>query len=117
MKSLGKKQKEVLIGLILGDGFLQATGKRNARLRLEHSSKQKSYLDWKVEVFKNFMQSEPKRMDRFHPTWRKTYSYYRCQSHATPVFGKFRRLFYRDNRKVIPKNIQSLLKAPQTLAV
>jgi len=117
MKSLGKKQKEVLIGLILGDGFLQATGKKNARLRLEHSAKQKSYLDWKVEVFKNFMQSEPKRMDRFHPTWKKTYSYYRCQSQSTPVFGKFKRLFYQGNRKVIPENIQSLLKAPQTLAV
>lgn len=117
MKGLSKKQREVLIGLVLGDGFLQATGKKNARLRLEHSIKQKSYLDWKYEVLKNFMQSKPKQIDRFNPVWKRSYSYYRCQSHATPYLGKLRRLFYSGNRKIVPNNIESLLKSPQSLAV
>ena len=117
MKGLGKKQREVLIGLVLGDGFLQATGKKNARLRLEHSAKQKSYLEWKYEVLKNFMQAPPKYIKRFNPVWQRAYEYYRCQTHATPYLGKLKRLFYDGNRKVIPENIQSLLKAPQSLAV
>src|SRR3990167_10343837 len=117
MKGLGKKQREVLIGLVLGDGFLQATGKTNARLRLEHSAKQKSYLEWKYEVLKNFMQAPPKHIERVNPVWQRTYEYYRCQTHASPYLGKLRRLFYNGNRKVIPENIQSLLKAPQSLAV
>lgn len=117
MKGLGKKQKEILIGSVLGDGFLQATGKKNARLRLEHSTKQKFYIEWKHEVLKNFMQAPPKRIERFNPVWQRTYVYYRCQTHATPYLGKLRRLFYDGNRKVIPGNIQSLLKAPQSLAV
>lgn len=117
MKGLGKKQKEVLIGLVLGDGYLQATGEKNARLRLEHSIKQKLYLDWKYEVLKNFMQSSPKQLERFNPIWQQRYVYYRCQSHASPYFGKMRRLFYQGNQKVIPENIRSLLKAPLSLAV
>lgn len=117
MRGLGKKQREVLIGLVLGDGFLQATGKKNARLRLEHSAKQKSYLEWKYEVLKNFMQSPPKYIERFNPVWQRVYKYYRCQTHATPYLGKLRRLFYEENQKVIPSNIQLLLKSPLSLAV
>src|SRR3990167_10219321 len=43
------KQKSVILGSILGDGFLQQTGKNNARLRLEHGLKQKEYLIWKYK--------------------------------------------------------------------
>ena len=117
MKGLGKKQKEVLIGSVLGDGFLQVTGKHNARLRLEHSAKQKIYLEWKYEVLKNFMQAPPKYLERFNPVWKRTYFYYRCQTHSTPYLGKLRKLFYDGNHKIIPVNIQSLLKSPQSLAV
>lgn len=117
MKGLGKKQKEILIGLILGDGFLQTTGKNNARLRLEHSAKQKSYIEWKYEVLKNFMQAPPKYLKRHNPVWQRTYFYYRCQTHATPYLGKLRRSFYDGNRKRVPLNIGSLLKSPQSLAV
>lgn len=117
MKGLGKKQREVIIGLILGDGYLQATGKNNARLRLEHGSKQKDYIEWKYEVLKNFMQSKPKALIRRNPVWQRTYKYYRCQTHATPYLGKLRRLFYDGCQKVIPENIESLFKTPVSLAV
>lgn len=117
MNGLGKKQREVLIGLVLGDGYLQATGRRNARLRLEQGAKQKAYLEWKYAVLRNFMQALPTRLQRTNPVWHRTYIYYRCQTHATPYLGKLRRLFYRDSGKMIPDNIQTLLKSPQSLAV
>lgn len=113
-----KVQRLALVGMLLGDGYLQPTGKRNARLRVEHSLKQKDYIFWKYEIFKNYMQSKPKLLKRFNPRWKKWYTYLRCQSHSSPIFGKYRRLFYdENNRKKIPQNIKNLLKHPLSLAV
>lgn len=114
---LSKKQREIVIGMVLGDSFLQATGKRNARLRLEHSLKQKDYIFWKYNELKNMMQSVPKLLRRFNPIWKKTYSYYRCQSLSSPEFGRLREQFYRDGRKMIPENIVSIFRSPWSLAV
>lgn len=112
-----KRQREILYGIVLGDGFLQKTGKRNARLRLEHSSKQKDYIFWKYHELKNFFQCEPKLITRRNPVFKRTYSYYRCQSNSSPIFGKMRRKFYEGSRKCIPENISVYLKTPLTLAV
>ena len=115
--AISKKQRDIIIGIILGDGFIKKTGKRNARLRIEHSIKQKDYIFWKYEQLKNLMQSRPRLVERYNPISKKTYKYYRCQSHSSPIFGKYRRLFYKDSRKAIPDNIDSLLKSPLSLAV
>jgi hypothetical protein len=112
-----KFQREAIIGMILGDSYLQPTGKRNARLRIEHSLSQKDYIFWKYELLKNIAQSKPKLIRRYNPIWRKSYSYYRFQTFSSPLLGKFRRWFYQDNKKVIPHNICNLLKSPLSLAV
>lgn len=113
-----KAQRELIIGTLLGDGYLQRTGKRNARLRLEHSEKQKEYILWKYELLKNLMQDKPKRLERYNPKWKKSYVYYRCQSHSMPLLGAYRRAFYDEKgKKRIPEKIKSLLKAPLSLAV
>ena len=46
---LSKRQNAIIVGSILGDAYVQATGQKNARLRYEHGGKQKSYLFWKVK--------------------------------------------------------------------
>lgn len=112
-----ERERNIVIGCVLGDGFLQATGKRNARLRLEHSLKQKAYIEWKWDELKRYMQDRPKRLDRFNPVWKKQYQYLRCQSHSSPQFGKLRELFYGSTGKKIPETIAKLLRAPLTLAV
>lgn len=117
MRGMAKRQREVVIGCVMGDAYVQATGKRNARLRLEQGEKQKAYLQWKYEVLRNFMQAPPVFLKRTNPQWPREYGYYRCQTHASPHFGKLRRWFYRDGRKIVPDNIVTLLKAPQSLAV
>ncbi len=113
-----KRQREIIIGTILGDGYLQKTGKRNARLKLEHSERQRDYLWWKYEQLKNLMQDEPKRIERYNPVWKRTYTYYRCQTHSMPLLGYYKRHFYDEQgRKRIPENIAQLLKSPLSLAV
>lgn len=112
-----RKQKDIVIGMILGDAYLQKTGKQNARLRLEQGIAQKEYLEWKVEQLQNYFQSKIQVLKRENPVWKKTYQYVRIQSTASPEFGKLRRLFYKDSQKIIPKTITTLFKNPLSLAI
>lgn len=112
-----RRQKAVVIGSILGDGFLQKTGKSNARLRLEHSFKQKEYLLWKYQILKNYFQSKPQYLERSNLKFGKSYQYIRAQSSSGSEFGKLLQLFYVNNTKVIPAAIVNSLKDPLSLAV
>ncbi len=112
-----KRERSIVIGCILGDGFLQKTGKKNARLRLEHSALQKEYIFWKWRELRRYMQDKPKYLRRFNPVWKKRYNYYCCQSHSSPEFGEFQRLFYDEQHKRIPAAIGKLLNSPLALAV
>lgn len=114
---MNERERSIVIGTIIGDAFLQQTGKRNARLRFEHSSQQKEYIFWKWRELKRYMQDRPKRIVRWNPIWKKQYAYYRCQSHASPQFGKLQAMFYIDHRKRIPSEITKLLAKPLALAV
>lgn len=114
---LTKQQTSVLVGTILGDGFLQKTGEKNARLRLEHSQKQKDYVLWKGKIFGGLFQGTPSYLERIHPETHETYKYCRWQSSASPSFGKWRKYFYPEGKKIIPKDIEKYLKEPITLAV
>ena len=114
---LTKAQKSALVGMILGDGFLQKTGKKNARLRLEHSLKQKEYLEWKVSLLPKLFQGKVKILERKHPKTGRIYKYVRVQSNSSPFLGKMRELFYPKGKKIIPPKAKSLLKHPLGLAI
>ncbi len=115
---LSKRQKTILLGTILGDGYLQKTGSKNARLRLEHSLKQQAYMYWKYSQLENLFQSKPKLLKRIHPKSKRTYEYVRLQSHSSPVLGKLRQQFYdEDGEKILPENMDAVLKSPLTIAV
>ncbi len=115
--SLTQKQKAILVGTVLGDGFLQKTGEKNARLRLEHGVKQKEYLLWKMSAFPNLFQGMPSHLSRVHPKTTATYEYWRAQSNATPVLGTWRTLFYPEGKKRIPAHLAEMLTEPLALAV
>ena len=106
---MNERERNIVTGCILGDGFLQMTGKKNARLRLEHSISQKEYLMWKWSELKRYMQDKPKQMSRLNPVWKKTYNYIRCQSHSSPQLGKLHAKFYSGARKCIPSSIKKML--------
>lgn len=116
MICLSRIQKQIIYGTVLGDGYLQRTGAKNARLRLEHGAKQKEYLFWKVKMLKQFFQGKPKYIERVHPQTKKKYRYWRYQSQTTPYLGKLRKIFYPQGKKKIPKDLNKYL-SPRTLAV
>lgn len=115
--TLNKEQKAILIGMILGDAYLQITGKRNARLRLEHGIKQKEYLLWKANKFPQLFQGQPKYLERQHPVTGRIYQYCRHQSNANSELGRWRLWFYQDGKKKIPEDLIDYLKDPLSLAV
>jgi len=116
MISLTNEQKSILFGIILGDGYLQKTGEKNARLRLEHGGSQKEYLLWKVKKLGKLFQGNSKYLERIHPISKRKYSYWRHQSQSTPYLGKLRKIFYPDGKKKIPEDLDKYL-TPIMLAV
>ena len=111
------RQKAIITGTILGDAFVQKTGSKNARLRLEHGEKQKDYLLWKGQQFPKLFIGTPERIERVHPDTKKTYTYWRWQSNATPALGIWRARFYPHGKKRIPENLEEMLKQTIALAV
>ena len=102
---LTKRQREILIGTLLGDGHLETRTRGNTyRLRVEHSEKQKEYLFWLYEQFKEWVPQEPKRKVR--TDGRVSYEMVTI-SHS--AFRFYAHQFYVDGKKVIPKLLSKLL--------
>lgn len=115
---LTRRQQDILLGMLLGDAYLQPTGSKNARLRLEHSLKQREYMDWKYSELEHIFQSEPQYLQRTHPLSQRTYQYVRLQSYALEFLGEVRRQFYSDDsKKKLPRELNKLLTSPLTIAV
>jgi len=93
--SLTQLQKSVIIGTLLGDGYLRVIpGRKNAILEINHSFKAKDYVDWKYFVLKNVTRSSPKI--RKNNKGRIAYRFYTKQ---LPELTEMYRLFYKNNKK------------------
>ena len=115
-------QLDVLIGSLLGDARLEcrSIGRRHsitARLRIHHSEKQKEYVVWKYEVFKDIVQAPPRRIMTWHDPKRNKehYSWY-FHSKSLESLGLLHAYFYEGKTKIFPKNIFNLV-TPRALAI
>lgn len=116
MTCLNPEQIDILIGLMLGDGCLEKNG-RNVRLRMEYSSKQKAYVSWLYEKFKNISGKEPRSVLGRHSKANKFYEKCRFYTFSLECLNDYRELFYQGGRKCIPENIMDILISPLTLAI
>ena len=113
--SLSKRQKEILIGLILGDGHLEELYTPTlGRLKVEHSYKQKDYVDWIYNEFSNWVRSQPKIKKK--KVWNKIYRNYGFLTYGHRALGEFQEKFYRKKRKVIPSDLEKEI-TPLGLAI
>jgi len=102
--SLSKRQKEILIGLILGDGHLEKLYTPTlGRLKVEHSYKQKDYVDWLYNEFRNWVRSEPKAKKK--NVWNKIYQNYGFLTYGHRLLGEFQEKFYREGKKIVPNDL------------
>lgn len=95
-------QKSLIIGTILGDGYLRIIpGRKNAFLEINHSFSQKDYVDWKFEKLKNICNSCP--VVRKGNGKRIAYRFYTKQS---PEITEIYNDFYKNGNKIIPDNLK-----------
>ena len=103
------RQREILIGCILGDAHIQKLGK----IIIEQSARQKDYLFWKYNELKNLCYpAKPAKIIRIDK--RNNKEYYSNIFYLRQYFRLWRKIFYYENKKVFPDN---LLLTPLSVAV
>jgi LAGLIDADG DNA endonuclease family len=104
--SLTEVQQAIVIGSLLGDGSMRC--KTNALLEINHSVRQRGYVDWKYHHLAELVRTPPRA--RRGNGQRVAYRFVtRSLSELTPYY----RLFYEAGRKRVP----NLELSPLTLAV
>ena len=114
--NLNEREFGILIGTVLGDAYIERHDK-DARISIMHSLKQKELVDWKYQELKRFVKMQPMQSEYFDSRYGKKYFWWRFQTRRFPEFKQLGNIFYVKNRKIIPKNIDELLKDPISLAV
>lgn len=113
--SLTEFQKEVLVGFLLGDGFLERRGNASAAsLKVCQSLKQLEFVEWLHKIFINFVRTPPRIKTRQRNGRQNFEVVFNTLSH--PCFNYLHKLFYPSGKKVIPESIDQLL-TPTALAV
>ena len=75
--------------------------KDNALLEINHSFRQKAYVDWKYQLFKNIVTTPPKK--RFGKNGRIAY---RFTTRSLPKLTTIYKQFYQEGRKIIPADLK-----------
>lgn len=100
--SLTQLEKSIIIGSLLGDGYLRIVpGRFNALLEINHTIEQKDYVDWKYEMLKSICKSGP--VSRNGNGKRVAY---RFSTRQHEELTEFHKLFYVNGKKLIPENIK-----------
>jgi hypothetical protein len=103
---LSNIQREVLVGLLLGDAHLETQNRgRTYRVKFEYGAKHREYAEHLYGLFQRWVLSPPQRkLDDSHDNvWFQTVSH--------PAFRFYAHQFYDGHQKCVPRNIHRLLTA------
>ena len=105
--SMSERQREILIGCVLGDAYITKLGK----IRIEQSTKQNEYVAWKYGELNSLCYGAKPR-ELLHRKGDKIYHslYFTLRQY----FKAWRLIFYSDTQKVFP---ESLVLTPLSIAV
>ncbi len=100
--SLTEFERSIIIGSILGDGYLRIiSGRKNAFLEINHSIKAKEYVDFKYKSLMRLCESAPKE----RPT-NENRTAYRFFTKQHEDITNLYKMFYKNNRKIIPNSLE-----------
>jgi hypothetical protein len=105
--SLSEIQKQLILGCVLGDGYIRK--KVNAHLQVTHSIKQKEYVDWKYKMLDGLVNSHPKI---YKGNGNRVG--YRFFTKSLPQLTQIYHYFYKGGVKIVPKGLKL---TPLSLAV
>ncbi len=111
---LTDRQREIIIGTLLGDGHLEKNG-RYTRLRIDHYNKHKEYIFWLAKELTPFSLT-PRIISEIDKRNGKVYTRWHFSTKSLPLFDEFQKLFYVGKRKIIPTNFGELI-TPLSLAI
>ena len=111
---ISSRQKEIIIGKLLGDGHLETANGKTYRLKIEHSFNQCAYVDWLYQEIKSMASAEPKL--KLQIVNGVEYKKYWFNTHYSGSFRFYAQQFYQSKQKVAPKLIGRWL-TPLVLAV
>ena len=104
---LSRRQREILVGTVLGDAHLEPNGK-HVRLSADHYEKHKEYVLWMANEFAPFslktreITEKDKRNGKIYKRWH-------FSTKSLPIFREFRDLFYFQGKKIVPERIYELM--------
>lgn len=108
--SLTAQQREVLVGLLLGDGCLETANKgRTYRLKVEQSDFHQAYVQHLYNVFKEWVLTPPRRRQVVSRGHESENWLFQTVSHSALRF--YAQQFYADGKKHVPKLINHWLTA------
>ncbi len=116
---LTSRQKEILLGKLLGDGHLETRDNgKTYRLKIEQSKQQKSYVDWMQSEFKEWVRTpaQLKEQKQLYHGEERTYYKYWFNTLSSGAFRFYAQQFYRNGKKEVPKAIYKWF-TPLVLAV
>ena len=97
---LSDEQKEILIGVLLGDGHLETQNHgRTYRLKIEHALYQEEYTLWLYEKFKAWVLTPPQ--EKRHTVFSQMYREHWFSTISHGAFRFYAQQFYRKH-KVLP---------------
>ena len=112
---LTEEQKEVLVGILLGDATLETQNSgRTYRIKIEHSLKQKAYAEHLYKIFNDWARSQPWERKVGLPNG-KTYVNIVFSTLSHPSLRFYAHQFYRGRTKIVPRLIKKWL-TPKALA-
>ena len=112
---LSKLQREVLTGVLLGDGHLEArSGDKTFRLKIEQAAKHRAYVEHLYQIFESWAASPPSLKTRKTKGRSESSSvWFQTISHAS--FRFYFQQFYSGKTKQVPKLIHRWL-TPRAIA-
>ena len=112
---LSDRQREIVVGLLLGDGHLETQNNgQTYRLKIEHTYWQKEYADWLYQIFKDWVLTPPQKKEQIVNGVKYDKYWFSTISHG--AFRFYARQFYRGKRKILPKLIGKWL-TPLSIAI
>lgn len=107
------RQRAVLVGTLLGDGCLAKHG-RFHRLHVKHKAAHLSLVEFKRDIFANFVTMPLHRFDQ--RLGDRSYPCVQFATRTSPYFSEWHARFYRGGRKIVPRDIAREL-SPLSVAV